>query len=220
MKDLKDILLEASLSSNKLDESSILTDIEDNLESGDNIIQKIYYIPQLKDFKKCKMYEKHETWYVDWNIDWWIKEYNMNMSKYERAFRFHVSEKTNYILRFVLTLEEKHLLTKKWSLSIHLIKKNHENRKPENEDRLYGWHGWETNESSNSYKPYLVKGNINNYKQQVIDLINDLADTKNKNKFISIFEYTSKLANQGLYTRVYKGTFSEPNDLIKNLFEL
>ena len=211
MKDLKTIL-----------EASILGDIEDAIKSIDDDLKKVYYIPQLKDFKKCKMYgEKYETWYVDWNIDWWIKEYNMDMSKYEYAFRFYTLDKTKYILRFVLTLEEKYLLTKKWSLSIHLIEKDQEFRKPENEDRLYGWHGWETKENLYSYiEPYLVKGNINNHKQRVIDLINDLADTKNKSKFVSIFEYTSKLANSGFYTRAYKGTFSEPDYQIKNLFEL
>ena len=60
----------------------------------------------------------------------------------------------------------------------------------------------------------------NKYLQKIVDLINYLADVKNKNKFKSIFEHTIKLANQGFYARSYKGTFSEADYQIKNLFDL
>lgn len=205
-----------------LNESSILDEIEDTIENGEEAIKKIYYIPQVKDFKKCKMYgNKYETYYIDWNIDWWIVDYDIDMSKFDYAFRFASRKDTEYVLRFVLTLEEKHIFGNKWSLSLHLIEKDQEFRVPEHEDRLYGWYGWEDNKLDNINYPYLViKGNINKYLQKIVDLINDLADVKNKNKFKSIFEHTIKLANQGFYARSYKGTFSEADYQIKNLFDL
>ena len=223
MKDLKEIcnINNISTSLHTLLEASILDEIEDTIENGEDAVKKIYYIPQVKDFKKCRMYgQKYETYYVDWNIDWWISQYNIDMSEFEYGFRFIHRKETEYVLRFVLTLEEKRILGNKWSLSLHLVEKDQEFRGPEHEDRLYGWHGWEGNKTDIN-SPYLViKGNINKYLQKIIDLINDLADVKNKDKFKSIFEHTGKLANQGFYARTYKGTFSEPDYQMKNLFEL
>ena len=220
MKTLKEYLGDINISTTLI-ETSILGDIEDTIENGEDAIKKIYYIPQVKDFKKCRMYgQKYETYYVDWNIDWWIVDYDIDMSKFEYGFRFMHRKETGYVLRFVLTLEEKRILGNKWSLSLHLVEKAQEFRGPEHEDRLYGWHGWEGSKTDIN-SPYLViKGNINKYLQKIIDLINDLADVKNKDKFKSIFEHTGKLANQGFYARTYKGTFSEPDYQMKNLFEL
>ena len=99
MKTLKEYLGDINISTTLI-ETSILGDIEDTIENGEDAVKKIYYIPQVKDFKKCRMYgQRYETYYVDWNIDWWISQYNIDMSKFDYAFdepEFRYPEEPEY----------------------------------------------------------------------------------------------------------------------------